>query len=109
MKMKITTMIYFCKNIRTKINLIKNIFKNVCVLQMLYFNVIDVSEGTDVKKTTALKECLIRYYWYFLNYSFKVQPTVCHRCLYFLMMPLNLGDNVILNIKGSNYCCIILA
>ena len=82
---------------------------NVCLLQMVYFNGIDVSEGTDVNKTSALKECHIRYYWYFLNYNFTVQPNVCHRCHYFLMMPLNLGDIVILNIKGSNYCCIILA
>ena len=76
---------------------------------MLYFDGIDVSEGTDFTKTSALKECHIRYYWYFLNHSFKFQPNVCHRCHYFLLMPLNLGDIVILNIKGSDYCCIILS
>ena len=82
---------------------------NACVLQMLYFDGIDVSEGTDFTKTSALKECHIRYYWYFLNYSFKFQPNVCHRRHYFLLIPLNLGDIVILNIKGSDYCCIILS
>ena len=32
---------------------------NVCILHMLYFNRIDVSEGTDVNKTSASKECNI--------------------------------------------------
>ena len=36
---------------------------------MLYFDRIDVSEGTDVNKTSASKECDICHYWYFLNYS----------------------------------------
>ena len=38
---------------------------------MLYFDRIDVSEGTDVNETSASKECDICHYWYFLNYSFK--------------------------------------
>ena len=76
---------------------------NVCVSQMLYFDGIDVSEGNDVNKTSALKECHVRYYWYFLNYSFKFQLNVCHRCHDFLMMSLNLRDILILKIKGSNY------
>ena len=53
---------------------------NVCILKMLYFNRIDVSEKIDVIKTSALKECHICHYWYFLNYSFKFQPNVCNRC-----------------------------
>ena len=32
---------------------------------------------------------------------------VCNKCLDFLMMCVNFGDAAILNIKGSNYCCII--
>ena len=36
---------------------------------MLYFDRIDVSEGTDVNKTSASKECDICHYWYFLNHS----------------------------------------
>ena len=42
---------------------------NVYILQMLYFDRIDVSEGIDVNKTSASKEYNICYYWYFLNYS----------------------------------------
>ena len=74
---------------------------------MLYYDRIDVSEGIDVNKTSASKECDICHYWYFLNYSFKFQPNVCNRCHDLLMMSINLSDIAILNIKGSGYCCII--
>ena len=47
---------------------------------MLYFNRIYVSEGTDVNKTSASRECDICHFWYFLNYSFKFQPIACNRC-----------------------------
>ena len=43
-------------------------------MKMLYDDRIDVSEGIDVNKTSASKECDICHYWYFLNYSFKFQP-----------------------------------
>ena len=69
---------------------------------MLYFDRIDVSEGIDVNKTSASKECDICHYWYFVNYSFKFQTNVCNRFHDLLMMSMNLGDIVILNIKGSN-------
>ena len=66
-----------------------------------------VSEGTDVNKTSASKECDICHYWYFLNHSFKFQPKICNRCQDLLMMSMNLSDSAILNIKGSDYRCII--
>ena len=74
---------------------------------MLYYDRIDVSEGIDVNKTSASKECDICHYWYFLNYSFKFQPNVCNRCHDLLMMSINLSDIAILNIKGSDYWFII--
>ena len=74
---------------------------------MLYFDRIDVSEGIDVNKTSASKECDICHYWYFLNYSFKFQPNVCNRCHDLLMMSMNITNIAILNIKGSDYQCII--
>ena len=43
----------------------------------------------------------------FLNYSFKFQPNVCSRCHDLLMMSMNLIDIATLNIKGSDYRCII--
>ena len=76
---------------------------------MLYYDKIDVSEGIDVNKTSASKECDVHHYWYFLNYSFKFQLNVCNRCHDLLMMFINFSDIAILNIKGSDYRCIILA
>ena len=74
---------------------------------MLYFDRIHVSEGTDVNKTSESKECDVCHYWYFLNKGFKFQPNVCNRCHDLLMMSMNLNDIAILNIRGSNYHCII--
>ena len=70
---------------------------------MLYFDRIGVSERTGVNKTSASKECDIYHYWYFLNYSFKVQTSFCNRYHDLFMMSMNLGDIAILNIKGSDY------
>ena len=74
---------------------------------MLYYDRIDVSEGVDVNKTSASKECDVCHYCYFLNYSFKFQLYVYNRCHDLLMMSVNLSDIAILNIKDSNYRCII--
>ena len=76
---------------------------------MLHFDRIKVSEGTDVTKTSASNEYDILSFlnWYFLNYSFKFQPNVCNRCHDLLLMSINLSNIAILNIKGSDYHCII--
>ena len=34
---------------------------------MIYYRKMDVSEGIDVNRTSALKECDVCHYWYFLN------------------------------------------
>ena len=78
---------------------------NVCILQMLFFDRTNVSQGINVNKTSGSKECDNCHYWYFSNYSFKFQPNVCNRCHNLLMMSMSLNDIVILNIKGSDYCC----
>ena len=36
-------------------------------MKMLFFDRIDVSEETDVNKTSESKECEICHYWYILN------------------------------------------
>ena len=77
------------------------------IIETLYYDRIDVSEGIDVNKTSASKGCNICHYWYFLNYSFKFQTNVCNRCHDLLMMSVNLSGIAILNIKSSDYCCII--
>ena len=74
---------------------------------MLYFDRVEVSEGIGVNKASALKECDICHYWNFLRYIFKFQPNACNRCHDLLTMFMSLSDIAILNIKGSDYCCII--
>ena len=61
----------------------------------------------DVNKTTALKECDICHYWYFLSKVFSSEPSVCNRCHDLLLMPLNLSVIAILIIKSSDNRCII--
>ena len=53
------------------------------------------------------QDCYICHYCYFLNYIFKFQQNVCNRYHDLLMMLINFSDIAILNIKGSDYCCII--
>ena len=65
---------------------------------MFYYDRIVISERTDVNKTSALKECDVCHYWYFLDYSFKCSPNVCNRCHDLSMMSINLTDIAILNI-----------
>ena len=77
------------------------------IINSIIFNRIDISEGTDVDKTSESKDCDIYQFWYFLNNSFKFQPNVFNRCHNLLMISMNLSDIAILNIKGSDYRCII--
>ena len=76
-------------------------------MKMLYYHRINISEEINVKKTCASKECVVCHYWYFLNFSFTFELIVFNRFHNLLMMSVNLSDITILNIKGSDYRCII--
>ena len=76
-------------------------------MKMLHYDRIDVSEVSDINKTSESKEVDVWHYWYFLNYSFKFQLNVGNRYHDLLMMSVNLSDIGILNIKGFDYRCII--
>ena len=73
----------------------------------MYYYRIDVSKGITANKTTKSKKCDICNYWYFFKKEFKFQSYVCNRCHDLLMMSMNLSNIYILNIKGTDYCCII--
>ena len=66
---------------------------------MIYYDRINISQGINVNKASASKECDVCHYWYFSNYSFKFQPNVCNRYHGLLIMSINLSDIAILNIK----------
>ena len=74
---------------------------------MIYFDRNYFSEGIDINKRSPSKEYGVCYYWYFLNFSLKFQPNVCNRCHDLLMTSMNLSDIALLNIKSSDYRCII--
>ena len=76
---------------------------------MLHYDGIDVSERIAVNKISGSKGCDICHYWYFLHKGFKFQPNIRNRCHDLLMMSMNLSDIAILNIKGSDYRCIIIS
>ena len=45
----------------------------VCMnYKMLEYDEIDISEGIDINKTSASKECDICHYWYFLDNNFLI-------------------------------------
>ena len=81
---------------------------NFCILQTLYFDKVDISEGIGVYKISVSKECDIRYYLYFLNHSSKFQPNVCNRCHDLdVMMSMDLSNIAILKAKSCVYRCVI--
>ena len=56
---------------------------------MLEYDRIDISEGIDINKTNASKECDICHYWYLLGKYFKYEPYLCNAAIVF--------------VKGSDY------
>ena len=74
-------------------------------IQMLSYDRINVSEGTDFNDISASKECNICHYWYFLDKGFKFQSYVCNRRHDLVMIFMNLSDRAILNITGSDCRC----
>ena len=47
---------------------------------MLEYNRIDISEGADINKTFASKECSICHYWYLLDKNFNYEPYLYNGC-----------------------------
>ena len=46
---------------------------------MLQYQKIDASEGVDVNKTSASKECELCSHWFFKDVAFKFEEHVCNR------------------------------
>ena len=66
---------------------------------MLRYQKIDVSEGIDVNKTSASKECELCHYWFFKDVGFKFEEHVCNGC-HDLLMAHSLENIAILIAKG---------
>ena len=74
---------------------------------MLQYEIVDVSEGIDVNKTSVLKECELCHYWFFKDIGFKFEEHVCNRCHDLLTMAYSLENIAILSAKGATFRCIL--
>ena len=74
----------------------------------MQYNKIDVSEGIDVNKTSASKECELCHYWFFKDIGFKFEEHVCKKCHDLLTMTNSLKDIAILRAKGANFSCSLM-
>ena len=72
---------------------------------MLRYQKIDASEGIDVNKTSASKECEFCHYRFFKDVGFKFEEHVCNKCHDLLMMAYSLKK---LSAKGTTFRCVLM-
>ena len=70
---------------------------------MLEYDRIDISEGIDIDKTNASKECKTCHYLYFKDIGFKYEPYLCNGCHGLLQQAISFNDVAIVYVKGSAY------
>ena len=70
---------------------------------MLYYNRIDISEGTDPIKSNRSKFPLLVF-----NDGFKLQDFVCNGCHDWATSSVNTSNIAIITVTNVDYCCIIL-
>ena len=74
---------------------------------MLWYPKSDVSEGIDVNKTSASKECELCHYWFFKDIGFKFEEHVCNRCHDLLKTAHSLKNIAILSTRGNTFTCLL--
>ena len=75
---------------------------------MLQYKKIDVSEGIDVNKTSASKECQLCHCWFFKDVGFKFEEYVCRRCHDLLTVAYSLKNIAVLSAKGATFRCLVM-
>ena len=70
---------------------------------MLEYDRIDISEGIDINKTNAFKECDICHYWYFLDKNFNNESYLFNGCHDLMQKAMNFNDVAIVYIKENDY------
>ena len=73
---------------------------------MLYYDRIDISEGSDLAESNNSKECMICHYWFF-NHGFIFQGYEYNGCHDLIMLSVNVSDIAIITVKNVGYPCII--
>ena len=72
---------------------------------MLKYEKTDASEGIDVNKTSASKECELCSHCFFKDVGFKFEEHLCNRCHDLLKMAHSLKNIAILSAKGNTFRC----
>ena len=75
---------------------------------MLRYQKIDVSEGIDVNKTSASKECELCHYWFFKDVGFKFEKHVFNKCHDLLATVYFLKNIAILSKKEATFRCVLM-
>ena len=75
---------------------------------MLQYKKIDASEGKDVDKTTASKECELCHYQLFKDVGFKFEEDVCNGCHDLLTITYSLKNIAILSAKRASFRCLLM-
>ena len=74
---------------------------------MIQYEKFDVSEGIDVNKTSASKECEHCPYWFFKDIRFKFEEHVCNKCHDLLTMAHSFKNIAILSSKWATFRCLL--
>ena len=75
---------------------------------MQKYEKIDASEGINVNKTSASKECELCRYCFFKDVRFKFEGHVCKGCHDLLTMAYSLKNIAILSAKGATFRCLLI-
>ena len=75
-------------------------------LKIRHYQRSDISEGIDLAKSNISKECVIFHFWFF-NYKFKFQDSICNGCHDLTMLSLNISDITVITVKNVDYRFII--
>ena len=73
---------------------------------MLYYEIINISEGIDPTKSNRSKEYMICQYWFF-NHGFKFQDSLFNACNDLIMCCFNIRGIAIITVKHVDYRCIV--
>ena len=68
---------------------------------MLEYDRIDISEGIDVNKTSASKECDICHFWYFKDIGFRCEPHLCNGCHNLMQKAMSFNNDAVVYVKGN--------
>ena len=87
--------------------LIRSLFTDNGVIIIRYDRA-DASESIEIINTSVSKKCINFHYLYFLDNGFRFESSVCNVCHDVLMMSIDIGSMVPLNVSGIGYCFIIV-